>query len=155
MFIIFINFVIRIKMKFSTKVRYGLRILLQIAIESQKKDYVQGKAIAKAQKLSEAYLEQIMIPLKNAGFVKTARGCSGGYALRKDPSEITVLDLIELFEGPLVLADCVEDKRSCSQVKTCYTHLIWKELSEKFRNAAAEISISDIASKKSINEYII
>ena len=86
-------------MKLSTKTRYGLRILLQIAAdtENNKKGSVKGKSIAQMQNVSEAYLEQIMIPFKTAGFVKTVRGCNGGYALNRPAESITVLDIIELF----------------------------------------------------------
>ena len=70
-------------MKLSTKSRYGLRVLLQIAMDSEKSKVVSGREISRKQEISEPYLEQIMIPLKNAGIVSTVRGCRGGYRLKR------------------------------------------------------------------------
>jgi Rrf2 family protein len=142
-------------MKFSTKTRYGLRILVQIAASSKEKEFIQGKEIAKAQSITEPYLEQIMISLKNGGMVKTARGRSGGYALKKTPAQITLLEIIELFEGPLALADCVDDKKSCRLYRDCAARKVWETLSLKFRDAAKNISIEEILKEKKSEEYFI
>ena len=77
-------------MRLSTKSRYGLRILIQIAIDNLNgKKLAQGRVIAKKQDITDAYLEQIMIPLKRGGVVGTVRGCNGGYELRKECQDIT------------------------------------------------------------------
>ena len=107
-------------MKISTKTRYGLRILVEVAINSNNGISCTGRTIAKSQSISEAYLEQIMIPLKTAGMVKTKRGCKGGYTLNMDAKMINLLSVIELFEGKLTLVSCVTDT-CCPMIDTCST----------------------------------
>lgn len=145
-------------MKLSTKSRYGLRILVQIAAESETKTAVKGKAVAASQNISEAYLEQIMIPLKNAGFVKTVRGCNGGYALNRKAENITVLDVIELFEGKMQLVKCVGEENACERAGICTVSAVWEHLSEIIRNEASRITLAELAEKeRKINkmDYVI
>jgi len=148
-------------MRLSTKTRYGLRILLQIALDSEGRANasVKGKTISEKQEISEAYLEQIMIPLKSHGFVKTVRGCHGGYALNRSPEQITVLDLIELFEGKVQLVKCVGgEDGDCSRLGRCPTSAVWEGLSEGIRKLAGSISLRQIvdeAKAKGNPEYVI
>lgn len=145
-------------MKLSTKSRYGLRILLQIALESDSVPAVKGKDIAKSQDISEAYLEQIMIPLKNSGIIRTVRGCNGGYCLNKTPEEVTVLDIIELFEGKLQLVKCVSDNSLCERCNVCLASEVWGHLSAVLRKEAASITLASLVEKMKRNyglEYII
>lgn len=148
-------------MRLSTKTRYGLRILLQIALdcEDKRNSSVKGKTIAEKQDISEAYLEQIMIPLKSEGFVKTVRGCHGGYTLNRQPDQISVLDLIELFEGRIQLVKCAEgEEGGCPRLNFCPTTGIWAKLSEDIRAIAAKITLQNIleeAKNKSNPEYVI
>lgn len=130
-------------MKISTKSRYGLRILLHIACTTKENENAQGRAIAEAQGISEAYLEQIMIPLKNGGFVRTQRGCKGGYILNKRPEDVTVLDVMETFEGHISLVDCVSGD-DCERINECITSDVWRQLSECFRNEASGITLANI-----------
>ena len=148
-------------MRLSTKTRYGLRILLQIALDCEcgGARSVKGKTIAEKQDISEAYLEQIMIPLKSEGFVKTVRGCQGGYALNRATEHISVLDLIELFEGPLTLVKCVGgEEGDCARDAFCPTSGVWKSLSEGIRALAAKVTLKSIveeAKSKDNPEYVI
>ena len=88
-------------MKISTKGRYGLTIMIELA-----KKYGEGtvslKSIAQANDLSEHYLEQLVAPLRNAGLVKSIRGAYGGYILSRPPSQITSGDVIRVLEGPIL-----------------------------------------------------
>jgi Rrf2 family protein len=147
-------------MRLSTKSRYGLRILVQVAVDSEIKEAVKGKDISKKQDISEAYLEQIMIPLKNAGMIKTIRGCNGGYALNQSPKDITVLDIIELFEGELKLVKCLSknEKNDCPRCDICPTCEIWQELSGILAEEAAKITLDTIVEKSKQQakpEYVI
>ncbi len=148
-------------MRLSTKTRYGLRILLQIALdcEGKRNSSVKGKTIAEKQDISEAYLEQIMIPLKSEGFVKTVRGCHGGYALNREPSQVSVLDLIELFEGRIQLVKCVGgEEGDCPRMEICPTSGVWNKFSEEIRALAAKISLQSIveeAKSRGNPEYVI
>lgn len=96
-------------MKISTKGRYGLMLLVDLAL-SETETPVSLKSIAERQSLSEHYLEQLIAPLRNAGMVRSVRGAYGGYVLAKSKTEITAKDIILTLEGPLnIVDDEVED----------------------------------------------
>jgi len=135
-------------MKLSTKSRYGLRIVLQIACDNLEGKLSQGRDIAKNQDLTEAYIEQIMIPLKKAGIIKTERGCSGGYMLGKSPEDINMMDLIEVFEGKFSMSPCITEKEECPRIEICPATGVWRHLTKKLRESASAISIKDILEKK-------
>jgi Rrf2 family protein len=145
--------------RLSTKTRYGLRILVQIALENRCGNRLaRGRTIAEKQGITEPYLEQIMIPLKRAGMVGAVRGCNGGYELRRPPSEITVLDLIELFDGPIDFADCLRGESKCSRLADCPTRGVWESLSLRLRGAASAITLESIVDdyqEKSSDNYVI
>ena len=148
-------------MRLSTKTRYGLRILLQIALdcEGRRNSSVKGKTIAEKQDISEAYLEQIMIPLKSEGFVRTVRGCHGGYALNRTPEQVSILNLIELFEGRVQLVKCLgNEDGDCPRIDICPTSSVWTKLSEDIRKLAGKITLQSIveeAKSKGNPEYVI
>jgi Rrf2 family protein len=148
-------------MKLSTKSRYGLRILIQIALDNiHYKRLAQGKKIAERQGLTEAYLEQMVIPFKKNGILGTVRGCNGGYELIKSPEDITVLDIIEIFEGKIRFADCSspDNNKKCKRTEICPAAHIWKKLENSFRSKAAEISLQEILEhyrKQMIPDYVI
>lgn len=123
-------------MKLSTKPRYGLRILAQIAADGGDSSPVSGKEVARKQEISIAYIEQILIPMRNAGLVRTVRGRNGGYILDRAPEEITLLEIIELFEGPLQLVPD-QDRSSASD--------IWNRLTDTLRKEAGAVSVADLA----------
>ena len=123
-------------MKLSTKPRYGLRILAQIAADGGNQTPVSGKAVAHRQGISIAYIEQILIPMRNAGLVRTVRGRNGGYLLDRPANGITLLEIIELFEGRLELASGGDDGQASN---------IWKRLSESLRKEAESITVADLA----------
>ncbi len=96
-------------MKISTKGRYGLMLLVDLA-NHEGSSPISLKSVAERQSLSEHYLEQLIAPLRNAGFVRSIRGAYGGYVLARPKSEITVKDIIFTLEGPItVVDDEVED----------------------------------------------
>ncbi|OGV32454.1 MAG: hypothetical protein A2020_02045 [Lentisphaerae bacterium GWF2_45_14] len=145
-------------MKLSTKSRYGLRILIQIAVDSEIMPAVKGKVVAQQQNISEAYLEQIMIPLKNSGMVGTVRGCNGGYVLNKKTEDINLLEIIEIFEGKVQLVRCVGKKNECKRSEACTASTVWWHLSEVIRKEASLIKLSELVEKeKKINkmDYVI
>jgi len=145
-------------MKLSTKSRYSLRILLQIAIETVENAAINGKRISDKQDISQAYLEQIMIPLKEVGIVSTLRGPNGGYFISKPLKDITVLKIIELFEGEINLVHCNTKSKPCNRIVKCQTKNVWSKLSEVIRKEAAKINIAILLEeeKEGINvEYVI
>ena len=146
-------------MKLSTRSRYALRILVQIALDNLNGNSLsQGRKIAEKQGISEPYLEQIMIPLKKGELVGTSRGCNGGYELKKPSNQITVLTVIELMEGPVKLSDCSRKQKHCQRVKNCPTASIWGDLEKAFREKASSITIQDIIDRyrqSAAPDYII
>ncbi|MCF7817798.1 MAG: Rrf2 family transcriptional regulator [Kiritimatiellales bacterium] len=123
-------------MKLSTKPRYGLRILAQIAADGGDKIPVSGKEVARKQDISIAYIEQILIPMRNAGIVRTVRGRNGGYMLDRPAKNISLLDIIELFEGRLELVDDHVSNDASG---------IWQRLSQVLRDEAQSITVADLA----------
>ncbi len=134
-------------MKLSTKIRYGTRAVLELAFH-----YGEGaidlKEIAKRQEISVKYLEQVIIPLRTAGLVKSARGARGGYSLAKPPSEICLYELIETLEGPLCLVDCVRDTKVCKRSPFCVTRDIWSEVSETLKKKLKSITLDEMVRRR-------
>jgi Rrf2 family protein len=108
------------------------------------------KEIAKRQSLSVKYLEQLIIPLKAAGFIRSMRGARGGYALAVQPERISVAQVIVTLEGGLSLVDCVEDPRICEREKECLTRKIWLMMSERLMQELSSLSLRDVLNGRKI-----
>ena len=110
-----------VSMKISTKGRYALRLMLDLAMNSGG-ELVRIRTIAARQEISEKYLEQIISTLNHAGFVKSVRGAQGGYRLAKEPKDYTVGMILRLTEGSLAPVACLDDEvNQCSRVEQCAT----------------------------------
>jgi Rrf2 family cysteine metabolism transcriptional repressor len=124
-------------MKISTKGQYGLSILIELA-----KHYGKGpislKAIANAKQLSEAYLEQIISPIRNNGLVKSIRGPHGGYILAKPASEITAYEMITLLEGPIQIVENDNDPDLGKRE-------LWNRMQSAVTKVLEETTLEDIA----------
>lgn len=138
--------------KLSTKGRYGTRLMLNLALHyNEGRESVVLKNISKEEELSIRYLEQIIIPLKINKLVKSVRGAGGGYTLARDPSQISLCQIIEVLEGTCALVDCVEDPDSCERIGECATQAVWKEASDLLKNYFESKTLQDlitIAEKK-------
>lgn len=130
-------------MKISTRGRYGTRMMLDLAAHHD-----QGptplREIAKRQDLSVKYLEQLIIPLKAAGYIRSVRGARGGYTLARKPDKISVGQIIKVLEGGLSLVDCVEDPKVCEREKNCPTRDIWLRMSERLMEELSSLTLSDV-----------
>jgi Rrf2 family cysteine metabolism transcriptional repressor len=133
-------------MKLSTRTRYGIRAMLQLA-QNYGKGPLQLKIIARDQEISVKYLEQLMTVLKAAGFVKTVRGNNGGYVLAKTPSQIKISDCFDCLEGPLITTECVNNKKSCSRNSDCVTRLLWAEVQNAVRTILESTTLQDLVDK--------
>lgn len=133
-------------MKLSTRSRYGLRLMLALALNKNKKP-IFLKDIARAEEISEKYLSQIIIPLKARGLVNTFRGAHGGYVLSRSASKIKLLDIIEPLEGDLCIVDCVKKPDMCSRSTECVTREIWDEMSVLLTGFLEKLSLEDITEK--------
>ena len=130
-------------MKISTKGRYGLRILFDIAINANGTPRML-KDIAASQNISEKYISRLVIDLREAGLVKSVRGSKGGYMLAKFPEEITLLQVVEIMEGHVNIVDCVMSPSVCDQVKVCTVRKVWTAFNDKIRAALGEVTLKDI-----------
>lgn len=139
-------------MKISTKGRYALRLMIDIAINSADKP-VSIKEIASRQDISDKYLEQIISVLNSAGFVRSIRGAQGGYVLRKAPSEYTVGMILRLTEGSLAPVACVEeDAVHCDRMDNCVTVEIWKRLNTAINGVVDNITLADLVEWQNNNQ---
>ena len=111
-------------MKLSTRARYGVRLMVELAL-NYGKGPVFLKDIANGQNISEKYLSLIIIPLRGVGLVNSIRGAYGGYSLAKDPSQITMKEIVDVLEGDCSLVDCVKNPSACPRVPICASHDIW------------------------------
>jgi len=136
-------------MKISTKGRYGLRILLDLALHKDPEPRLL-RDIAKSQGLSEKYLSRLIIELRQAGLVESVRGAKGGYHLAKEPKEITLLELMEVMEGPIGIVGCVgkTDAMYCDRATTCGAREILSIVNEKIRQALAESTLQDMLDRQ-------
>ena len=142
-------------MKMSTKGRYGLRAMVDIAANCAKgENCVSLKSVATRQNLSESYLEQLISPLKKAGIVKSTRGAQGGYVLARDACEITVGEILRALEGPLDIVECEKTGTNCGagSCKNCVTKNVWEKLSESVNEAADSITLEMLVSQSLSSE---
>jgi len=133
-------------MRLSTRSRYGVRLMLALAENKQKKP-VFLKDIANSEEISEKYLSQIIIPLKGKGLVTTFRGAHGGYLLSKPASEISLREIIEPLEGDLSLVDCVNNPGICDRANVCATREVWDELSSLLLHFLDTFTLEDLIKK--------
>jgi Rrf2 family transcriptional regulator, cysteine metabolism repressor len=144
-------------MRLSTKCRYGLRAIVDIA-RAYGKNPAKRKDIAKKQGLSGSYLENILLILRNYKIVETTRGVNGGYVLCRAPSNITVYEVINALEGPLSLTDCVDTPTSCDRTSSCATRFVWCELAGAIRTVLSKITLQELLDrekKSGVTDYTI
>ena len=132
-------------MKLSTKGRYGLRALIDLAKYSEIEP-VSISSIAARQGISERYLEQLMALLKKSGLVKSIRGASGGYTLAKPANDISVGDVLRALEGNLEPVDCpaFTQHEGCESAGGCVTKYVWKRINESINQTVNEMKISEL-----------
>ena len=133
-------------MKLSTRSRYGTRLMLEMA-----RHYRQGPLqlgdIAKRQEVSVKYLEQIIIPLKKARYIKRVRGRKRGHILTRPPEEITVGEIVALLENGNGLVECAADATVCERADICPTRLLWKEAHEAMFDRLEAVTLADLVER--------
>ncbi len=130
-------------MKISTKGRYGLRTLMDIATH-QSEGSVTLNEIAARQKISVKYLWQVINPLKTAGLLSVTRGAKGGYALARPTEKITMLDVVSILEGPLSVVECIGNPKHCDQVDACVSRTVWLEVQRAAEKALSGITLATV-----------
>ena len=130
-------------MKISTKGRYALRVMIDLALNNNGK-YISLKDIAERQEISNKYLEQIISLLNKAGYLETARGNTGGYKLAKEPKEYTVGNILRATEGDLAPIYCLTEDGECNRQKGCKTYSFWKGLDDVINKYIDSRTLQDL-----------
>jgi Rrf2 family cysteine metabolism transcriptional repressor len=129
-------------MKLSTKGRYGVKAMVDLAI-NYGEEPVSIKSISERQSISEYYLEQLFSTLRRAKLIKSIRGAQGGYILNRAPQEISIHEVIEVLEGPIEVSNCLEDE-ACNNIDCCATRLLWKKIKDSIDSVTSSITLQDI-----------
>lgn len=138
-------------MKISTKIRYGIRAMIELA-SNYGGGPIELKKIARKEEISLKYLEQVFIPLRTAGLVKSIRGSRGGYSLAKPPSKIYLDEIVEVLEGPIEIVDCLRDSKNCRRSSHCVVREVWKEVSQRIRHILSSINLEELSNRKKRRE---
>ncbi|UCC16389.1 MAG: Rrf2 family transcriptional regulator [Dehalococcoidales bacterium] len=134
-------------MRLSTKSRYGTRALLEIALHKGNSP-IQLKDIAENQQLSLPYLEQLIRPLIVGGYVRSTTGPKGGVSLAKDPTDIKMIDIIQLYEGSIALVSCIDNPDVCDRSPSCVTRDLWTELKDAMSDVLGSKTLQDLINQK-------
>lgn len=130
-------------MKLSTKGRYGLRALIDLALYSEN-ETVSIQSIARRQNISDSYLEQLMRKLRSAGLIVSVRGAQGGYKLARPANEISVGDVLRALEGSLETVTCGGEDNSCQGADLCVTKFVWERINSSIRDTVDSIKLSQL-----------
>lgn len=141
-------------MKISTKGRYALRIMLDLAMNSNGA-YISLKDISARQSISDKYSEQIINQLSKAGLVRSTRGARGGYMLARPSSEYTVGDILRVMEGSLAPVSCLEgEDTGCERASYCVTLNVWRKLDKAISDVVDNITLESLVNEqKELNGY--
>jgi Rrf2 family cysteine metabolism transcriptional repressor len=132
--------------KISTRSRYGLRALLELALHHGEGPLMM-QSIADNQGVSRKYLDAIFASLKTAGLVRSRRGVGGGHVLARDPKDIRLGDIIRAVEGPLSLVDCVGAPEICDRSHRCVTRDVWTDVGAAIEAVLDGITLADLVTK--------
>lgn len=130
-------------MNLSTRSRYGTRMMLDLAQHFHECPVKIGD-IAKRQEISVKYLEQLVIPLKKANFIKSIRGPKGGHMLGKPPENITIGEIVNVLEGGINFVSCIESSDECNRSNHCLTRSIWQEVSQAMQDKLNSITLLNV-----------
>ena len=133
-------------MKLSTKGRYGVKAMVELAIHYGDSP-LSIKTISQRQGISEYYLEQLFSPLRKAKLITSIRGAQGGYVLSREPKDITVAEIMYVLEGPIEIAECI-DGVSCDNLDCCATRLLWAKIKNSIDDVMKSVTLQDI-----VNDY--
>jgi len=134
-------------MRISTKGRYGLRILLDVAMH-QKEGPVALRDISRRQDISQKYLWQVINPLKVSGLLRAIRGAHGGYVLAKAAKEITIKDLVDVLEGPVSIVGCIQEPKTCERSESCPARDVWNEVETRLNEVMKRITLQQVIDRQ-------
>lgn len=131
-------------LKLSTRARYALRMMLDIAKEGGEKTPVSLSGVSKRTRVSRGYLEQLALVLRNAGLLKGYLGKQGGYRLSRPADTIHLQEIVEAAIGPIAILDCLVKPETCSQVEACEYRLLYELINKRILEAFAEFTLADL-----------
>jgi Rrf2 family protein len=134
-------------MRLTTRSSYGIRALISMAAAYGQEKPLSLKDISKEEEISCVYLEQIFNKLKRSGLVKSVRGPKGGYLLSKDPSELTVLEVVTALEDSYAGDRCLCGKELCEKASRCASKEVWEEVSVETKKALGRFSLGRLAAR--------
>jgi Rrf2 family transcriptional regulator, cysteine metabolism repressor len=130
-------------MKLSTRSRYGVRLLFELAL-NYKNGNMLLKEISKKQDISEKYLSNIIVLLRRANLVNSERGAHGGYTIAKKPSNITIKEIVDVLEGSPYLIECIENNKVCKKKELCPSQELWKNLDNEISKFLQSITLQNL-----------
>jgi Rrf2 family cysteine metabolism transcriptional repressor len=134
-------------LKLSTRVRYGTRALLDLALQPDK-GHVLLKDIANRQNISLQYLEHIIGPLVNSGIIKSTRGVNGGIQLNQQPENVKLGEVVRLLEGNSAPVDCIGNPESCNRSHLCVTRDVWCEMKRAIDETLNSVTLKDLVERQ-------
>ncbi|MBN2440318.1 MAG: RrF2 family transcriptional regulator [Spirochaetales bacterium] len=132
-------------MRITTKTRYGLRAVLYLASTYYNRP-VSIKKIAAEEHVSPEFLEQIFFRFKKAGIISSHRGPGGGFVLKKNPADITLMEILYALDESVYLVPCVDDA-DCERKEACIAHTVWKDLSSLIKDYFTHLTVKDLLEK--------
>ena len=133
-------------MKLGTKVRYGTRVMVELAQREEQGPLSLGEIVGR-QELSEKYVESLMATLRTAGLVLSSRGSQGGYRLSRAAGQVSVLDIYRTFESSESFVPCAEDASACRLWRTCATRDVWLAMHQAAMSVLRSTTLADLAER--------
>lgn len=133
-------------MKISTKGRYGLRVMLELALRYGSGPIMMS-TIAETQGISRKYIHSLLTSLKAAGLVRAVRGAGGGYVLSREPRQILLSDVVRALEGAFFAVDCVGDLSLCDRSEFCVAREVWRDLGEAVEGVLKKTNLEQLANR--------
>ncbi len=134
-------------MKVSTKGRYGLRVMIELALRYGNGP-VMMDTISNCVGVSRKYLYNLLTSLKTSGLVRAVRGASGGFELTEDPNRITASEVVQSLEGPLTIVDCVHDGVTCPRIDRCASREVWQKMGEAVEEVLSHVTLAHLAQRQ-------
>jgi len=135
-------------MKFSTRARYGLRMMVELARELRHEKLVHLGKVARVTGLSVNYLAQLAIPLKAQGLLIGVSGKNGGYKLGRNPEDIAVSDILNAVQGPISLTDCANNPDLCLNSSFCEARMVWVLAAHRMMEVFDSFSLADLIDRE-------
>lgn len=131
-------------LKLSTRARYALRMMLDIAKEGGEETPVSLSGVSQRTRVSRGYLEQLALALRNAGLLQGYLGKQGGYRLSRPAREIRLQEIVEAAIGPIAILDCLREPQTCARVESCECRLLYELINKRIVEAFAGFTLEDL-----------